>query len=215
LLSWDPGTLQASYALLQLAAGGAAVIPVPGGATATSASADVPLQEALACFQLFAFDGATQLLTASDVDCLLPGFVTGLAPTNFRIRLTQSNTATLAWDGVPGASGYVLVALGTNRAQALPPGTLSTPDPTGGIATCYLLLVQAAGGAPVGLSNMVCGIPGLHLGHAAQSSPSSVARPQAAASDARRPVTGRPVLVPTIPRPSTPEPMPTAVRRRQ
>jgi hypothetical protein len=163
-LTWSPGTAQTGYVLLRLGGvGTSAVIPVAG--TATEATDRPP---GFSCYALAALRGATAV-ALSDVLCVVFGPQLISAPRNMSIQLNQGTTSSLAWTPLTGATGLVLVALGTSRARALPAAATGASDDTRGVPACYVV-AAVAGASLIGSSDIVCGIPGLSRGLSAEPS---------------------------------------------
>lgn len=106
-------------------------------------SSTIAVEVVPTCYQLLAHASATRVLYRSDILCgIYAGESASAFPTGFQLSLGGSSTATLRWPAVSGAIGYVLVAIGTGRMQALRAPTLSAIDPIGGLPTCYLFVAH-------------------------------------------------------------------------
>jgi len=157
-LSWSSG-VAASYVLEQIGQRSGAVGSfLPGSATSTEIS--VSFFDSFACYELLALDANAAILARSDIVCIIFGFSTGVGPANFTVGLNQGTVAGLSWDGLPGAGGYLVVPLGTQRLQNLGAGTQSATDNTGGALTCYGLVATSATGAAIGIDEVLCAWPG-------------------------------------------------------
>jgi hypothetical protein len=109
--------------------------------------------------------------------CVYPHTQSGTSPAGFTVQLNQSNTATLRWNPVQGATGYRLVASTFDgrpaRTSTFAPGQTMPTDDTGGVATCYV--VQTLFGASnVGATNTVCAVPGIASPRSATSGADAV-----------------------------------------
>jgi hypothetical protein len=152
VLTWTGGTQQSGYLVVRGSVPEDPFVPatLPGSALTFS---DVgAATAALYCYFLLPLDQATPL-GVSDALCLFPGTRSGATvPPEFTLRLNQSMTASLSWSTAAGADGYVLVALPLNgapaRFTALGGNDVAVTDPTGGVATCYLL-VASSGARPM------------------------------------------------------------------
>lgn len=159
-LSWQGGDAQSGYNLTRLAgpSGGAAL---PG--TALSYTETLPPGEPSACYVLLVM-GRSRVIASSDVLCVAPRIASGVAPGNLSIQLNQGPTAALAWTPPGGQTDYILVPLGMPRRAQIRPGlAVSAADDTGGAPTCYVVAART-GPAVTGISDIVCGIPGLSSG---------------------------------------------------
>jgi hypothetical protein len=102
----------------------------------------------------------------SDLLCVYPGSGSGDAPTQFNLRLNQSNVASLTWNttGSRAETAYRLVVTKFNGTApiTLPLNAVqfSTQNSTGGVPTCYAL--QAINVATViGTTDTLCAVPGI------------------------------------------------------
>jgi hypothetical protein len=118
------------------------------------------------CYLVVAVGADGRLLAFSDFLCVMPGTATGFAPRNFTLQLNQSLQATLGWERATGATSYILLPVGTERLQLLPAASTGAIDPTGGQATCYVLVAQI-GTSTSGISAVLCGFPGVAVDLAA------------------------------------------------
>jgi V8-like Glu-specific endopeptidase len=163
LLSWQDGTVETGYLFARFTGPSMVVLP-PGGplpANTTSYLDNSP-PPGLSCYFGAALGGVTGgALGITDMLCDVPNVRSAFgAPQNLRIQLNQSSLATLSWTAPPGLlyDGYMLVPLG-GSPQLLPAGTTSHPWLLPG-PTCFVLFATRFG-APVGNSDIVCGIPGV------------------------------------------------------
>lgn len=83
----------------------------------TSHVDSLAVETALACYLVIALHPTQAVIARSDLECVLPGTASGFAVRNFSLRLNQSPVARLDWEGAPGATGYVLLPIGTERVQ--------------------------------------------------------------------------------------------------
>jgi hypothetical protein len=176
-MSWGTGTAQTGFVLARISDSETSVLP-PGGAQlpswATSYTDSTAALGAWFCYSLFAMRGS-DAIGSSDVLCLIPNVHSGDAPSDFRVRLDQSNVATLSWGPpspfVTDITGYVVLTLLSGQRVipvALNAGTgFNIQDDTGGQPTCYVL-VAMSGATPLGNSDALCAAPGFSsLGSAA------------------------------------------------
>jgi hypothetical protein len=108
--------------------------------------------------------GGTQILSTSDLLCFVRAGGGFAAPQALTLKLNRSNIATLAWSAPGVQSDYVLIAAPLNgaRPRIMPLGSQTTAatDDTLGAPTCYLVVAHV-NGATLGLTNLLCGIPGI------------------------------------------------------
>jgi len=167
--TWATGTSQAGYYLLRVGviSGNVDVFP-PGGGTLsaeTTAYTDLsPQTELMYCYLAVPVDGSGQALGLSDMDCLLPGTATGPnRPTDFTVRLDQSNTARLTCRGVGGQLAYLLFVLplggGPPAFVPIAAGAMTTSHDTGGALNCYSLI--AVGDSVISNTDFLCPLPGI------------------------------------------------------
>ena len=153
LLSWQAGSGQPI--VLRITHGGVAPIqPL----SVTSHTDALPAGAPIICY-LVAAGLAGGLEVTSDLLCVVPDAETGLSVRNLTLQLTRLPEARLSWGAAQGATGYILLPIGTQRVQLLPPSGLSAADPTGGAVTCYLVATQS-GVALTGTSSVLCGAHG-------------------------------------------------------
>ncbi len=77
---------------------------------------------------------------SSDTLCAVPRIASLGGPTNLSIRFVDETcTARLSWAAIPDATAYLLLPVGTQRAQLLPASVTSATDDTGGAFTCYIV----------------------------------------------------------------------------
>jgi hypothetical protein len=173
-LTWTGGTQQTGYQLfrLSLPSRTPAVLP-PGPALPPTDTSFVdgfpPAADPLHCYALLALGPdvvpptGADLLANSDLLCLAPNTHT-LPISNFTLRLNQSTKASVTWEAPGGQAGYRLVALPLNgrapRLVPLPPTATSAMDETGGVPTCYVLVVLGGPSGTLGRSDALCAIPG-------------------------------------------------------
>jgi hypothetical protein len=163
LLSWDGGTAQTGYTLLQYnTSTAAATLYSIGNFTAVLDNTTSP--GVVYCYVLAALNGAT-FLGLSDLLCGMPGAESGtVIPQGFNLKLGGTANATMSWMApVGGADSYLL--------QRIPlDGSAITNVPLGGGATGSVQAVVAAGtcfqliafkGAGFGTSDVLCGVPGV------------------------------------------------------
>lgn len=154
-LSWTGGTAQTSYVLLRVSAGGAASIPLVGAATSFVDA--MGATQPFSCYLLVPMSDSAAL-GISDLLCVIRNLRSGLAPSDFGIRLDGPRTATLSWTPPGGQDGYVLAPLGRS-AVALDGSATSASQPVVG-TTCFLL-VPTLRGAPIGNTDVVCAVAGV------------------------------------------------------
>jgi hypothetical protein len=136
----------------------------PLAATATSYSDPSGPTSAVLCYILLPV-GTTGLLGVSDLLCAQNSVDQGTVVAGaFTLSMNQSATSTLTWEApAGGADSYVLGTLplvgGAAGSVALPGTATSTTHATGGAPYCYLLF-GAKGGA-FGVTDMLCGVPGI------------------------------------------------------
>ena len=166
-LSWDGGLGQTAYTLLKYntATTAADLISLPGSALTY---VDPTPDGAMYCYLLVAIEGSTTL-GVSDLECALTGLQGGsLVAGNFTLALEQTSTAKLTW-GTPlgGVDGYTLVVIPLSGSPMvtlpLASALTTTTHNTAGVPTCYLLISARA--ADFGLTNLLCGFPGLSSLH--------------------------------------------------
>ncbi|MSQ10624.1 MAG: hypothetical protein EXR52_06410 [Dehalococcoidia bacterium] len=106
-----------------------------------------------------------QALGLSDVLCGAPGTGSGsFAAPQVTLQLKQSPIAGVTWPPVAGAQHYVLVSIpvsgGGMTFNSMAAGLVSNAaHNTEGRATCYTLI--AFGEAGFGMSDLLCGVPGI------------------------------------------------------
>ena len=170
--SWLGGIAQTGYSLIRWTPPSDYVFyPIGGGflAPATTSYADFLPRPALAyCYVLFVVGGHppsyAQVLGISDLLCLLTGWSSGNAPSQFQVRLDQSNLARLTWVGPGGQDGYQVIATrfdGTpNRTMSRAGNVTSLNDDTTGQTTCYQVVARA-GNQDLGRTDFLCAAPGV------------------------------------------------------
>jgi len=170
--SWLPGSAQSGYYLARVSAAGTALLPGGGmalPATATTYADFTLAADGIYCYSLLPLAGAPAApIGNSDLLCGMRGTRSGLAPGGLSVRLDQSSRATLNWS-VPIIAGgappsFALIVLGPEpEVIPMPPGSVQASHETGGAARCYAVLTMA-GSTTIGVSDVVCAIPGLaHL----------------------------------------------------
>jgi photosystem II stability/assembly factor-like uncharacterized protein len=156
-LSWSPGTVQASYLLARILPQGSGFVPLEPTASSYLDATPGPSP----CYLLLALDRTGSVIGRSDLFCAVRGTrsATG-APQDFTIQLNQSAVASLSWSGAPGGGqdAYVLLPLGGPASVLGGTATRTTQRLTG--ATCFILLPTRSGQA-LGLSDILCGVPGV------------------------------------------------------
>ncbi len=189
-LTWQGGTGQTGYMLVRLGLinQGVNVTSLPATATtSTDTSPPTQAEEPLPCYVLLVMNGSN-VVAASDALCALIGLMSPSdSPTNFALSLNQGNTASLRWGAPGGQSGYTLYAIplsaGGQIAQIpLGAGATSATHNTGGTLTCYLLAALNSSGATAGLTDMLCGLPGIASFPPATSAQQAIISIKAAAS---------------------------------
>ena len=170
-LDWVGGTQETGYYLLRYAPP-AATAPLHAGAlvaTVNSFSDLAPLVDRYDCYILVPVGGSPptfeQVLGISDFLCVYPGSRSAVSsPGSLSVRLNQTSTARLSWTAPGGQTSYLLVAVTFDGAPArfvtVGGAETSLVDDTGGLATCYALLVYA-GADTIGNSDIVCAAPGI------------------------------------------------------
>ncbi|HZT05494.1 MAG TPA: DUF11 domain-containing protein [Chloroflexota bacterium] len=160
---WTPGATTYTLVRMTSNASGNAVISVtptqPFGPTLDFFQDTVPASAgSAACYQLVGVTGSTT--SRSDVLCTVFGIANGLVPINARVELDQSTTTMkVTWDSTPGAAGYIVWAVGTDGVQVTTGTTVNVN--TNGQLTCVVVITGTATGAVLGVSNLLCGVPGL------------------------------------------------------
>jgi hypothetical protein len=167
---WQAGAAQDGYLMGRMSSDGTELLPAGGqplAASTTSYVDPVVAVNGVSCYLLLPVAGSPPTVIAnSDLLCTLGGTRAGLATTAIAVRLDQTNLARVSWT-VPAAlasqaPAFTLVVLGGNTPELIPvpAGALQITHDTGGALRCYGVIVMA-GGAPIGLSDVVCAIPGL------------------------------------------------------
>lgn len=82
----------------------------------------------------------------------------GMAPGDFTIRLNQSFVASFTWTAPSGQDGYLLAPLG--GAPVAVAGTATSTTYTLSGPTCFAL-IATSGGTAIGITDVLCGIPGV------------------------------------------------------
>ncbi len=157
-LTWLPGTRQTSYLLAMLTPAGESSFPLAGDAQTIQAPY-VGTPPAFECFRLNPLQGSTSL-GFSDVLCDRRGFRVGLAPVTLSISLSGTSTASLSWPAVSGAEVLHVVPLGSDTYTTIPGTSVAATQSMTG-ATCFVV-VPANGVQLLGVSDAVCGFPGLN-----------------------------------------------------
>ena len=163
-LAWDPGNLQKDYRILQYntATAGAELYTI--GSAATSFTDPFAVSNTLLCY-LVGGNGPDWLGNLSDLECALFGLASGLAqPGAFTLVLNQSPNATLTWSTpAGGADGYFLVTIPLDGSPVLIAPVASSvttvTEPAGAAGSCYQL--AAYNTTNLGVTNILCGIPGI------------------------------------------------------
>lgn len=167
--SWQGGSAQDGYLLARAGDSGVALLPPSGQPLAAGATsyvdAAVPAS-GLVCYLLLPVAGSPPApIASSDLLCTL-GARMGIAPAAVSVRLDQSTLARIGWTPSAGLQAlgatYALVVVGGDALELVPVpgGAVEVPHETGGAARCYAV-VSAVDGVPVGLSDLVCAVPGL------------------------------------------------------
>ena len=168
-LSWRPG--RGTPVVLRIGPGAVAPVRPSSG---TSHVESLEPGASLACYVVAALEGSRAAV--SDLLCVLPGSAAGLAAENFALRLDESPTAVLSWDRARGATGYILLPVGTERLQILPASATRATDQTAGGLTCYVLVAQI-GTTTSGTTAVLCAIPGFATDFGAGSVPARSTSP--------------------------------------
>jgi V8-like Glu-specific endopeptidase len=157
-LAWDAGTRQTGYVVYRFGDGGEAVMPLPAAAVAFP---DNP-SGTIACYIVLVVEGDS-VIAVSDLLCTMPASGAPPWPAGVTIRSDQGTTATVSWSPVSGTSNYLLyVGQAPERSQLLAPTSLTASDPTGGLFTCYAVVVLQA--SQTGHGRVVCVMPGQSVG---------------------------------------------------
>ena len=159
-LTWESGSQQTGYTLFRwnLASSKADITQFPAHATsAADADWDASAQY---CYVLFATN-ASAMLGSSDLMCALRRLATGTPlPAGFSLSLNQSTSAVITFTA-GGAARTDLIRIPLDGAAVttmrLNPGTHVLPLPAAGM--CFQLL--ASDSASYGLSDVLCGVPGV------------------------------------------------------
>jgi hypothetical protein len=157
-LTWQGGAGQSSYSLARLSGSALNVVttfePLPASSTSyVDTTATGP-----SCYVLFVL--GTNPEGVSDLVCDLIGFHTPTGfPRDFTLQLNQSSAATLTWapPTTGGQDGYLLVPLGGSGQTFTGDATYASAAASG--LTCYLL-GATGGGALLGYTDILCGLPG-------------------------------------------------------
>ena len=177
LLSWDGGTAQDSYTLLQYntSSAVATLYPLPNITAVLDNTASPSI---VYCYVVAALNGPT-FLGLSDLLCGMSGQESGtVIPQNFNLKIGGTTNATMTWSApAGGADSYLLqrIPLDGSPITAVPLGggvTTSTQAVTAA-GTCFQLI--AFKGAGFGTSDVLCGVPGvgtLGAGAAGSNAPS-------------------------------------------
>jgi hypothetical protein len=170
--TWQSGAAQDGYFVLRVANDVPQVLPAGGQPlpkSATSYLDPVVAPNALSCYLVVPIAASVGTSPApianSDVLCTLGGIRTGLSTDTIAVRLDQSSLARINWTIPSALTGlapeFTLIALGGSEPEAIPvAGALQFTHETGGVPRCYGVVVNA-GGTPIGLSDVVCAVPGL------------------------------------------------------
>ncbi len=184
-LSWTGGGNQAGYVLVrtQAAARHTRRFTLPTAATTYGDAPPLPL--VTYCYQLLGVDQSGATLGSSDVLCVRPRSALRSEPPNFAARLDQSTTATVTWDGVSGATSYVLVQqplFAAPRVVRLGASARSATDDTSGVPTCYVVFAMR-GVMLLGRTETTCVVPGRWQSGASVSAQAAEAQLTDAAGD--------------------------------
>ncbi len=166
--SWQPGTAQTGYYLARMSAAGTTLLPsadTPLPATATSYGDFTLGADGIYCYFLLPLAGTPAApIGNSDLLCGMRGTRNGAAAGGLSIRLDQSSRAILSWTPpllAGAAPDFALVAMGGDaQLMPVPPGLSQMTHETGGAPHCYFVLTMV-GGAAIGVSDVVCAVPGL------------------------------------------------------
>jgi hypothetical protein len=158
--TWNGGTAQLGYFIYRLNWITGQVIALPSGAflgqAATSYTDTFPTPGGIYCYMVVSFNAVGN--RQSDILCALRNTRTASGAPEVKLRLNQSNTASLSWTPPAGGghTGYnVRVLVGTATPPApLGPAATGVNVPINGL-TCFQ--VDAVGR---GSSDMLCAIPG-------------------------------------------------------
>jgi hypothetical protein len=165
-LSWAGGSGQAGYQVYRIPLDGSppALLPAAGPLppTATSFVDATAAPGSLPCYLLIIYGPMMEVLGISDLLCRFDGVRAGNPPADFTLRLYAPGSAGLSWLAVPGASGYLLLAIPLTgapaRVQTLGAEGTATTDAIGADFTCYAV---AALGVADNLSDLACGLTGV------------------------------------------------------
>jgi virginiamycin B lyase len=157
-LTWLSGRGHTGYAVARLTGSALSMLPAAGPLSPDATSfLDVGPPGGLSCYAVLPLGTNPQAL--SDVLCAAPGLRTATgSPENVTLRLNQSSMATLTWTAplAGGHDGYAVVTLG-GPALVLNGAATTTSIAISG-PTCYVV-AALRGGAILGHSDFVCGIP--------------------------------------------------------
>lgn len=195
-MTWTGGTAQTGYEIARIANTGNTILPTSGPlpATATSFVDSTGTANSSNCYLLLPLNGSTPI-GVSDLLCGLLHIHAGSAiPGAFAIQLNQSSTASLTWTAPGGQTGYVLITLPLNGAATttttLPATATSASAAIGNSAGSCYLLAAVSGSTAIGLTDAVCGIPGVSTlqtpAAAATAVQQAAARAQAATAQLRQ-----------------------------
>ncbi len=164
-LGWDAGSVQTGYTLLRYNTSTAATDLIALAAPATAYSDAAAANGVVYCYVLAA-TGPSGLLGLSDLLCAMAGQQSGaVIPGAFTLALNQTATATLTWtppaDG--GAESYLLVRIPLDGSPVdnvvLGGGATSTTQAVTAAGACFQLVAYR--GAGFGISDVLCGVPGI------------------------------------------------------
>jgi hypothetical protein len=168
-LSWHGGSGQTGYMVVRLGLVNQGVSVTSLGALAAGyidTSVPTSTEEPLPCYVLLVMNGSN-VAAVSDMLCVAIGVMTATgSPTGFALSLNQGTTASLSWGAPGGQTGYTLFAIpmtgGAVRPIALTATATAATDATGGAMTCYLLAAMN-GATTTGVTDILCGVPGVAL----------------------------------------------------
>jgi hypothetical protein len=169
VLSWVPGT-QTSSLLLRWSPEHGFTFPATLPPSVGSYPDSEPLTDPTYCYILLPYLGSLSDLDVrgiSDLLCitgLSEGFPIGDAPRAFRVQLNESSRATLHWGAPGGQERYTLVRshFGETLVVHIPlsGGETTYSEDIGNRTTCYTLAAEA-GGSLLGVTTMLCAVPGV------------------------------------------------------
>ncbi len=163
-LAWTPGSGQSTYKILRYSATGPSILlTLPG--FASSATEHLANGQA-ACYAVLGYAVNGQQVSSSRILCAMSVQATSLrsslsvhfGPPPPSCTFECNPTVVLEWAPVPGATAMLLDPINNALRLQLLPGTATSATDTGG---CYLVIGFGSDGAPLWISDAVCGYPAI------------------------------------------------------